>query len=280
MKPTTLAKAKKYLGQNFLHDPGTLGKIWQYLENRNLPGWMEIGCGTGAMTQSLSRGDFPFLGVEVDSDLIPDLEPWFMRQDQRLLHQSVLTLLEGQVLETLPQGYGIFGNLPYNITSPILERIFSHFSHWTVMVCMVQKEVGDRLLAAPGSRKIGRVSLFCNYHAELKRVLRVSRGCFSPAPAVDSVLLSFERKQAVLSSEGEAIFFRLLRLGYSQRRKKCFKLLRSCYPEEFLVVGYREAGVGLDLRAEQISLQQWILLARKLEELSEGKDYGGNHGIP
>ncbi len=265
-------KAKKHLGQNFLHDPGILDKIRNHLKGLNLSGWMEIGCGTGAITESLSNGDFPFLGVEVDRDLIPALTPLFARADQRLLHLSILGLEEDKVLELLPRRYGIFGNLPYNITSPIFERILGHYSHWKFMVCMVQKEVGNRLLATPGGRQISRLTIFCSYYAKVRSVLHVKRGCFTPAPAVDSMLISMERKVPALSRELEAVFFNLIRLGYSQRRKKCFKLLKSCYPEEKLKIGFGEAGIDLHVRAEEMFLDQWVALAKRVGEETKGID--------
>ena len=259
-------KAKKHLGQNFLHDPGILNRINSVFEQYSDSDWLEIGCGTGCMTRFLAEKSGALLGVELDDDLIGSLEQYFQRDDQFLIHASILDVIEEDCLESLKEQYQLVGNLPYYITSPILEHLLLNFVHFERLYIMVQREVANRIIAQPGSKDYSRLSLLCQSFLELEAKILVKAGCFQPPPKVDSMFLILKRKVNPMQGVLLDRFLEIVKLGFSQRRKKLAKLLSQGLSipktkiEEFLV----ESGVSADTRAEAVSLQKWIDLAQRL----------------
>jgi len=156
-------EARKSLGQNFLHDPACHKKIRECIQRSSQNHWLEIGCGTGEITKHFAQMGKSLTGVELDDRLIGPLESIFESMEEgRLVHQSILDLSE-QDLE-LPGAYSILGNLPYYITSPILEHVLQNYKGFDDFYLMVQKEVGDRIVSAHVSKTYGRLSRFLQLH--------------------------------------------------------------------------------------------------------------------
>lgn len=264
-----MIKPRKAFGQNFLYSSGVLDKISTCISSEQVSAWLEIGCGTGLLTERLLRTDLPFVGVELDTRLMPILQDKFLSSPQKekancplFINASFLDITEPEL--NLPSGYGIAANLPYYLTTPIIEQILQSFEHWQVCYFMVQKEFGERLVAAHGSRTFGRLSLFCSYYAEVSKVLTVKRGSFFPVPGVDSVFVKLKKKPVVLRKNEELCFFNLVRQAFSQRRKIARNLLKEHYNPVHLDLSFQKLEINLRSRAEEISLVQWLELSRLL----------------
>ena len=265
-KNSRFPRAKKRFGQNFLHDPGMLQKIHRQLETTRASAWLEIGCGTGVLTSFLSSLAVPFMGIEIDEGLYSHLEKYFKRDHATLHRGSFLSLEESEILLKLPEAYGIVGNIPYHLTSEILRKTLFEFRSWNTLYLMVQKEVGDRILAQPGSSSYGRLSVFCQLLSSPSKVLSVPAGCFQPPPKVASVFLKLEHNSHKLQSPFGDFLFSLIKTGFSQRRKKLRGLLAVEFPRDKVSNAITEAGFSEECRAEEIPPRGWIVLAERLWE--------------
>ena len=272
MADSRFPRAKKSFGQNFLHDPGILQKIHQELGSNLVSGWLEIGCGTGVLTSFLSTLQGPLLGVELDQSLYGHLHKFFDTENKKLHQGSILDLSEEEILGPLPVGYGIVGNIPYNLTSPIIEKILSHYRSWKVAYLMVQKEVGDRIIAVPGHSNYGRLAVFCQLKTKPMKILKVPAGCFQPPPKVDSVFLRFEALDSKLEDPFCEFLFKIVKIGFSQRRKKLRKTLSKDFDNDDVQSALEALEINQGCRAEEISPQQWLgfgkILWEKLQSAS------------
>lgn len=259
-------KPRKSLGQNFLHSKGVLDKISRCVSSEPVSGWLEIGCGTGLMTERILETGCPFTGIELDSGLASFLRDRFlpeaddkMSRPVQFVNASFLDVAEEDL--HLSDGYGIAGNLPYYLSTPIVERILLKFQRWKVCYFMVQKEFGERMFAAHGSRIFGRLSLFCSYYAEVTKAFDVKRGSFFPVPGVDSVFVCLRKRERLPDKIQEDWFFRLVRQGFSQRRKIARGLLKNLCDEKLLDAAFATTGIEPRSRAEEISLDKWLGLS-------------------
>ena len=273
MSLSRFPRAKKSFGQNFLHDPGILAKIFEELGSNSVSGWLEIGCGTGVLTSFLSAMDSPLLGVELDQSLFDQLAKFFKREDKKLHQGSILDLAEMEILNVLPGGYGVVGNIPYNLTSPIIDRLLNHYNGWKVAYLMVQKEVGDRILASPGNSNYGRLAVFCQLRSKPTKILRVPAGCFQPPPKVDSVFLRFEALESVLEQEFCEFLFRIVKIGFSQRRKKLKGILARDHADDDILSALEAIGMDEGCRAEEIPPNQWVEFGKVLWDKSRSASY-------
>jgi len=243
-----------------------LQKIHRELQTTRVPGWLEIGCGTGVLTSLLSSLGLPFMGIEIDEGLYAHLEKYFIQDNATLHRGSFLSLEESEILSSLPDAYGIVGNIPYHLTSEILRKTLSEFRSWNMLYLMVQKEVGERILAQPGSSSYGRLSVFCQLLSSPSKVFSVPAGCFQPPPKVASVFLRFERNTHKLHSPFGEFLFSLIKTGFSQRRKKLRGLLAVEFSRDKVSNAIIEAGFSEECRAEEIPPRGWIVLAKRLCE--------------
>lgn len=260
-------EARKSLGQNFLHDPACHKKIRECIQRSSQNHWLEIGCGTGEITKHFAQMGKSLTGVELDDRLIGPLESIFESMEEgRLVHQSILDLSE-QDLE-LPGAYSILGNLPYYITSPILEHVLQNYKGFDDFYLMVQKEVGDRIVSAHGSKTYGRLSLFVQLHCEARKCFDVKRGCFQPAPKVDSVFLHLKKRSEVPEKEVRETVLKLVKIAFSQRRKKMAKLLKQVYPRFLWEECLEDLGINSNARAQELRVEEFVELGRRFLENS------------
>jgi len=231
---------------------------------------LEIGPGLGALTRALARRARRILAVEVDPRLCALLRV------ELLADLDNVTLLEADFLRLdLPAAlsahlgeppYACVANLPYAISSPALERLLSLTPPLSRAVLMLQREVGDRLLAAPGSKTYGRLTLFAQLRAEVRRVREVSRGCFYPQPQVDSVLLEIvPRTRPLFPDLDVARFDRLVRAAFGQRRKTLLNSLTGGeldWNRSEATQVLQSAGLDPSSRAESLSLAEFARLER------------------
>ena len=253
---------KKSLGQNFLHDPNALEKIVRAADLAPQDVVLEIGPGTGALTEWLAGIARRVIAVELDDRLIPLLQHRFGdRENVRLVHADILDLdLDLHIRPDEP--YCVIANLPYYITSAILRTLLERPHRPNRLVVMVQNEVADRLVAQPGDLSLLGVSV--QFYGKPQIVTRLSPAIFWPRPDVTSALVRIDTygDQHAVQVPDEATFFRVVRAGFSQKRKQIRNALASG-----LSLGREEtdrllATAGLDpqRRAETLSLDEWAAL--------------------
>lgn len=260
--PSSDFTPKKSLGQNFLRDPQLLEKIVALAELPADSTVLEIGAGTGALTRALARQAGRVLAVELDDRLIPPLRQMFADHPHvEIIHGDILTLDLSERLRDTP--YAVVANLPYYITSAVLRHIFEHLPRPQRVVVTVQREVAERLIAGPGDMSLLAVSV--QFYGQPRIVLRLSAGAFWPPPDVDSAVVRIDvYERPPVDVPDEALFFRVVRAGFSQKRKQLRNALSaglglSKAATEALL---QAAGIDPRRRAETLSLDEWAALAR------------------
>ncbi len=247
------------LGQNFVIDPNTVRRIVRLARIEPGEQVLEIGAGVGALTQALVDVGAEVVAIEVDRRLVTLLR-------ERFVNLPVV-VFEADVLEvdfsTLPMRSGSWtsiGNLPYSIAATAIIRLLEKAPAMTSGLFMVQKEVGERLTAAPGNKAYGAVTVIAEYWADLSLVGNVPRTVFYPRPHVDSVLLRLQRRAGPPFDLplGYEHFLRVVHAGFSQRRK----MLRNSLSGIVSLATFDRYGIDERSRAEELSLQEWGMLVR------------------
>lgn len=262
-------RAKKSLGQNFLVDPGQQRRIVAALDPQPADTVIEIGPGQGALTRHLVTLVGRLILIELDRDLAPALAREFANEEH-------VRVVEANVLDVnLPAIAGdmahvkVIGNIPYNITTPIIFHLLARRRRPAVIVLLIQREVADRILADPGTREYGALSVGVRAVADVERVCHIGRGSFRPVPRVDSTVLRITpHAPPRLTEDDEGALRRLTRVVFSQRRKQLQKILRTA-PEYALSASdvatlHQRTGIDLELRPEQLAPDRMIELARAL----------------
>lgn len=262
----------KGLGQNFLINPTVCPRMAE-LGNAQ-PGWgmIEIGAGVGVLTAELAQRADKVVCIEIDSRLLPILDETLAEFDNiKIVNEDVLKVdLHRLIAEEFGEmPVAVCANLPYYITSPIIMNLLESRLPISSLTVMVQKEAAQRICAQPGSREVGAVSIAVRYYCEPQVLFQVSRGSFMPAPDVDSTVIRLDiRKEPPVQVKKESDFFRVLKAAFSQRRKTLSNTLSSglslskAQANELL----EKAGVAANLRAEQLSMQQFADIANALSE--------------
>ena len=258
-------EAKKHLGQNFLHEKGVIAKIVQAIDPKPGDVVVEIGPGQGALTFPLLQRHGALTAIEFDRDLHAPL------QAAARAH-GTLRLVEGDVLgvdfsalaaELAPADGRIrlIGNLPYNLSSPILFHALDHAGAIRDMHFMLQKEVVERMAAGPGSKVYGRLSVMLQAYCAVTPLFTVPPGAFRPAPKVDSAVVRLVPKPADrIEVADRAMFAHVVRAAFGQRRKTLRNALQGVADTEVI----EAAGLRADARAEQVEVAGFIRLANLL----------------
>ncbi len=261
-------RPKRSLGQNFLVDPNTQRAIVAALEPRPGDVVVEIGPGRGALTQHLAGLVGRLWCVELDDRLAAELRERFAAAGVRVVHGDFLQV-DRRDLGLDEGGYKLIGNLPYNQASAMLFHALSAAWRPSVMVAMVQREVADRILAEPGGKTYGALSVGIRTRASVEAVTRVSRNAFRPVPDVASTVLRLRPHLPPRLDAVELAAVRTLaRVAFSHRRKQFQRILRDA-PEYGLSradVTALETGLGVDLRArpEAFDPDAFVALSRAL----------------
>lgn len=258
-------EAKKHLGQNFLHEKGVIAKIVQAIDPQPGDEIVEIGPGQGALTFPLLQRHGALTAIEFDRDLHAPL------QAAARAH-GTLRLVEGDVLgvdfsalaaELAPADGRIrlVGNLPYNLSSPILFHALDHAGAIRDMHFMLQKEVVERMAAGPGSKVYGRLSVMLQAYCAVTPLFTVPPGAFRPAPKVDSAVVRLVPKPADrIEVADRTMFAHVVRAAFGQRRKTLRNALQGVADTEVI----EAAGLRADARAEQVEVTGFIRLANLL----------------
>ena len=251
---------KKQLGQHFLHERGVIDKIVLAVNPQPGETVVEIGPGQGAITFPLLRKHGALTVVEFDRDLItPLMEATEGIGELTIIHKDVLKVDFGKLA-----GEGrvrLVGNLPYNISTPILFHVLDHAESIVDMHFMLQKEVVDRMGAEPGSKIYGRLSVMLQAVCRVTPLFSVGPGAFRPPPKVDSAVVRLVPKPAAeIGIANTALFEALVRNSFGQRRKTLRNAVQQLCTAEDIV----EAGLRPDARAEQLAVGDFIALANLL----------------
>ena len=257
----------KGLGQNFLINPTVCPRMAEMGNAK--PGWgiIEIGAGVGVLTAELARRADKVVCIEIDSRLLPVLEETLAEFDNiKIVNEDVLKVDLHRMIEQEFAGMpvAVCANLPYYITSPIIMNLLEAHLPIASLTVMVQKEAAARLCAEPGSREVGAVSIAVRYYSDPKILFQVSRGSFLPAPDVDSTVIRLDvRDRPPVEVGSEEQFFKVVRAAFSQRRKTLPNTLSAGLgiPKAQAIEMLEKAGIPTNLRAEQLTLDQFALLS-------------------
>ena len=246
-------KFKKKYGQNFLRDETILDRIINESDILEDSLVIEIGPGDGALTNRLITKAKQVLAYEIDLDLKETLERRFNNKNVDFIFEDFLTRnIKDDIEKYNYKNIYVIANIPYYITTPIIEKLIDSKIDIKKIILMVQKEVGDRFSAKPGSRDYSSITVYLNYYYEIKKLFTVPRNCFYPVPNVDSAIISFEKKDSHLI-EDEDKFFRFVKDSFRFKRKNLKNNL-SNYDLKKVEEILNKHGMDLTVRAESISL--------------------------
>lgn len=258
-------RPRKSLGQHFLSDPGILRKIVEGAGVEPGERILEIGPGPGGLTRALLAAGARVWALEADPRMVAHLEA----QALPGLYVRLGDALEADYPALAAQAGGplhLVANLPYNISGPLLARLLRQRRAFTSFTLMLQREVGERLLAPPGTRQRGSLSVLAQIFCRLDLLLRVAPGSFRPPPKVESVVLRLDlRPEPLRPLRDEDALWTAVRTGFGQRRKMLRNPLRALAGQDLEAV-LRAAGLSGRERPESLSAQAWIALADALAE--------------
>lgn len=249
----------KSLGQHWLTNRDVLSDIADAADITSTDMVLEIGPGLGTLTSELLRRAKSVVAVEFDGELARKLPGQFPGKDLTVIHEDILRF----DLSSLPAGYKVVANVPYYITSKIVQLLMTATNKPSIAVLLVQKEVAERLAAKAGDMSILAVS--AQIYADVTLGVKVGRDFFTPPPKVDSqVVILRTRPTPIVPAEDERALFRVVKAGFSGKRKKLRSSIAAGLAmtkpqaEELL----RHANINPELRAEDLSIEQWLRLAK------------------
>lgn len=260
----------KSLGQNFLINPGVCPRMAQEGGAGKGMGVIEIGPGIGVLTCELAKRADKVVAIELDKRLLPVLDETLRDFDNvRVLNQDVLkTDLKKLIKEEFPgMPVCVCANLPYYITSPVIMKLLEERLPVESVTVMVQKEAAQRICAEAGTRECGAVTIAVRYYAQPRVLFSVSAGSFMPAPKVDSAVIRLDVHQTTpFKVTDEKLFFKAVKSAFAQRRKTLPNALSAGLSLEKGTINklLTNAGIPLNFRAEQLSMEQFAQIANSL----------------
>jgi len=257
-------KPKKRFGQNFLQDENILNKIVKEINPQSNDLIVEIGPGYGALTQKLISATENLIAVEIDNELIANLKERFPQI--QLINEDFLKANLSK-LSTLKKGMRIVGNIPYNITSPILFKLIESNKLVKDAVFMVQLEVAKRMTANRGTKDYGILAVVLKYFTETELCFKISPNVFFPKPKVYSALVHIHFKENTHSVEEQKMFIAIVKAAFGNRRKT---LKNSFSNSIFHEIDFSNSGIDLSLRAENLTVDDFVILTRHAMKFSSG----------
>ncbi|HEY3430730.1 MAG TPA: 16S rRNA (adenine(1518)-N(6)/adenine(1519)-N(6))-dimethyltransferase RsmA [Cyclobacteriaceae bacterium] len=252
-----MVRPKKFLGQHFLHDQLIAERIVESFTIRDASNVLEIGPGTGVLTRFLvAKKNIDLKVIEIDWDSVAHLKK----------HYPGLQIIEGDFLKIemsaiFKDSFSVIGNFPYNISSQIFFKILEHRDQVTQVVCMLQKEVAERIAEPPGSKTYGILSVLLQAFYDIKYLFKVSPGVFIPPPKVMSAVIRLERNKRVKLDCDEELFFKVVKQGFNNRRKTLRNALKNLnLAAEFSVLPI------FDQRAEQLTVDEFVYITQLTEK--------------
>ena len=259
---------RKSYGQNFLIDAHVLDKIVSAAEIDSDTDVLEIGPGIGTLTQYLAESAKSVTAVEIDNKLIPILEKTLAEYDNvRVIHGDILKQDIAELFEG--RHFKIVANLPYYITTPIIMSLLESHVPADSITVMIQKEVAERMMASPGTKDYGALSLAVQFYAEPYLAANVPPNCFMPRPNVGSAVIRLKRlEEPPVQVKDEKLMFKLIRAAFNQRRKTLANAVKNfeglSFSREEVEEGIKNIGLDVRIRGEAMSLEQFAKLSDEL----------------
>lgn len=266
MIKNNLPKAKKRFGQNFLLDPEVLQKIILTAEPSTEDTVLEIGTGTGILTAELAKTAGRVISVEIDSELYTAHSKQLQAAGNVQTLLGDFLLLAEEIFSGITARVKVIANIPYYITTPILEKLLDYREQISSITLLVQKEVADRICAEPGNKDYGSLTIFLQYYAETRQICVVPAEAFQPRPQVNSALIRLDvRPELKYRPLSEKRFFNIVRGAFWGRRKTLRNTLKQSpythYTTAMLDKITCETSIDLQRRGETLSIEEYVKLA-------------------
>lgn len=251
---------RQKLGQHFLSSPAWRQRIAQTLPADATATWLEIGAGHGEMTEFLAAHSRRLIAIETDPALASSLRARFAQAPNVEIVESDILALDLPLLAR--ERFRVYGNLPYYITSPILSHLFRYAAQIESIHIVIQLEVAQRIVAAPGRREYAYLSALCQYFTRPEIVLRIPPGAFRPPPKVHSALIAMHLpgERVHLALEDDEAFLEFLQHSFAQKRKTLRNNLKSIFSDEQIAHALAACKLVASARAEELSLRQFAQL--------------------
>ena len=262
-------KFTKSLGQNFLVDSTVLTDIIKGAAITKEDSVIEIGPGVGTLTKELLKEGKEVTAIELDSKLIPILEEELKDYENfKLIHKDALKINFNEILEE-NKNYKVVANLPYYVTTPIIAKLLTEKYDIKSITIMIQKEVGERMIAKPSSKEYGALSLLVQYYCDVTFLRKVSPSSFVPRPKVDSIVIKLDKLPSPrVTVKDEKLFFKVIREAFNMRRKTLSNALKGLnIDKELMNKAFTETGIDPKRRGETLSIEEFQKLSNKLSEL-------------
>lgn len=251
---------KQSLGQNFIYDDALLSELTEAAGVTGEEDVLEIGPGCGSLTKHLCGAAHRVISVELDERLIPLLEAFLCgEKNWNVVQGDIMELNLAKVTEELRKPFAVVANIPYYITTPLIQRLLTSGLPISRMALMVQKEVADKILSSPGGEGWGPLAVRCQYMCEPRRALEVPAACFTPPPKVDSTFVVLPmRKEPAVQVKDEDMFFRMVNAAFALRRKTLLNGLCAAFrTERETAAGWLEkAGIDPMIRGEKLTMEE------------------------
>jgi len=257
-----MVRPKKHLGQHFLTDPSIAGRIVNALQVQAGDTVLEIGPGTGVLTEPLLKKDIKLIPVEIDHESVIHLKHAWPELTDRILEMDFLKM---DIRDQLQGPFHIIGNLPYNISSQIFFRILEYRQQVPSAVCMIQQEVAQRIASPPGSRSYGILSVLLQSYYKVESLFSVKPGSFFPPPKVTSGVIRLTRNQTLSLPCDEKLFLRVVKTTFNQRRKMIRNSIKS------ILLNLEGDFELLSRRPEQLGVQEFVELTNWIESQLEAE---------
>ena len=260
-------KPRKRFGQNFLHDMRIIQRIVSSIAPKENEPVLEIGPGQGALTAVLLPHKPQLTAVEIDRDLAAMLRTKFIDDKHFSLIEGDALQFDLRSLQAEPHSLRVVGNLPYNISTPLLFHLLSQREYIRDMHFMLQKEVVQRMAAEPGSKDYGRLSIMAQYYCHVTSLFDVPPGSFFPPPKVMSAIVRLQPREPELVAHNTETLSQLVNIAFQQRRKTLRNTLKVIATETQIIA----AGINPDARSETLSVNDFVRLSNQLSTQSDNK---------
>jgi 16S rRNA (adenine1518-N6/adenine1519-N6)-dimethyltransferase len=252
---------RKRFGQNFLHDQNIIYNILGSLGIQAFDHWVEIGPGQGALTEPLLKTGVKLDVIELDRDLVSLLQQRYANQTKLTIHSADALTFNFNNLVKDEKRLRVVGNLPYNISTPLLFHLLESCSDIEDMTFMLQKEVVERICAQPGSKTYGRLSIMMRYYCETEFLFEVPPESFTPAPKVDSAIIRLTpHKTPPVIVQDLPLLNKIITQAFSQRRKTLRNALKTILPEQAIIA----LNIDPIRRPETLSLEEFVQISNSV----------------
>lgn len=253
-------RARKRFGQNFLTDDRIIERIVRAVAPQDDDVVIEVGPGKGAITALLLQSGASLHALEIDRDLVALLQQRFAASSNFTLHEGDALQFDLATLQAPAAGFRVVGNLPYNISTPLLFHFLQHRERIRDMYFMLQAEVIDRMEAGPGSKVYGRLSVMLQVYCDVERIINVPPHAFSPQPKVQSAVACLRPRAPQFGEFEHSVLDLVVRNAFNQRRKTLRNTLKSVASAEQI----EAAGIDPGVRAEQLAIAEFVRIAQTI----------------